>query len=91
MQFFVLKKSEERRKSSKKCARDDKAFLSLANLIMCTLHVPKCKNVCLSMWKEKGKEERGECKAGQLAGSTGRERERRGGGGGVGWRNGKKL
>ena len=37
--------------------------------------MPKCKNVCLSMWKEKGEKERGECKAGQLAGSTGREGE----------------
>ena len=83
MQFFVLKKkSEERRKSSKKCAGDDKAFLSLANLIMRTVHVRKCKNVCLSMWKEKSEKERGECKAGQLAGSDRkRDREEEGGGG----------
>ena len=73
------KKSEERRKSSKKCAGDDKAFQSLANLIMCSLYVPKCKNVCLSMWKEKGEKERGESKLVQRQGKlrrVPRERER---------------
>ena len=87
MQFFVLtKKSEERRKSSKKCARDDKAFLSLANLIMCTVQGPKCKNVCLSMWKEKGERKEVNARQGNLRGvPEEREKRRRG------WRNGKKL